>query len=99
MRIIMAGAIAALLAGGAPAGSETTIGFNNFLGQNDALWPDVMKPWITEIETATEGRVKFTVPGSSLAPPPELLNSVQQGVVDGAVSMVGFVRETDSELQ
>lgn len=99
MRIIMAGAIAALLAGAAPAVSETTIVFNNFLAPNDALWTDVMKPWITEIETATEGRVKFTVPDSSLAPPPELLNSVQQGVMDGAFSMVGFVRETNPELQ
>jgi TRAP-type C4-dicarboxylate transport system substrate-binding protein len=95
----MAGAIAALLAGAAPAVSETTIVFNNFLAPNDALWTDVMKPWITEIETATEGRVKFTVPDSSLAPPPELLNSVQQGVMDGAFSMVGFVRETNPELQ
>ena len=99
MRILTAGAIAALLAGATPAISETTIVFNNFLAPNDSLWTDVMKPWIADIETATEGRVKFTVPDSSLAPPPELLNSVQQGVMDGAFSMVGFARETNPELQ
>ncbi len=99
MRMMKAGLIAALLAGASPAVSETTIVFNNFLAPNDSLWTDVMQPWLADIETATEGRVKFTVPDSSLAPPPELLNSVQQGVMDGAFSMVGFARETNPELQ
>lgn len=99
MHMMKAGLLSALLLGASPAISETTIVFNNFLAPNDALWTDVMKPWIAEIETVTEGRVKFTVPDSSLAPPPELLNSVQQGVMDGAFSMVGFVRESNPELQ
>lgn len=99
MQMLKAGALAALLMGASPAISETTIIFNNFLAPNDALWTDVMKPWIADIEVATEGRVKFTVPDASLAPPPELLNSVQQGVMDGAFSMVGFVRESNPELQ
>jgi TRAP-type C4-dicarboxylate transport system substrate-binding protein len=87
------------LSGASPAISETTIVFNNFLAPNDALWTDVLKPWIADVEAVTEGRVKFTVPDASLAPPPELLNSVQQGVMDGAFSMVGFVRESNPELQ
>ncbi len=99
MQMLKAGAIAALIMGASPAISETTIVFNNFLAPNDSLWTDVMSPWIAEIEGVTEGRVKFTVPDSSLAPPPELLNSVQQGVMDGAFSMVGFARETNPELQ
>lgn len=99
MRRMTAGLFAALLAGASPALSETTLVFNNFLAPNDSLWTDVMQPWIAEIEGVTEGRVKFTVPDSSLAPPPELLNSVQQGVMDGAFSMVGFVRESNPELQ
>ena len=99
MKMHKAGIFAALMLGASPAISETTIVFNNFLAPNDALWTDVMQPWIADIESATEGRVKFTVPDSSLAPPPELVNSVQQGVMDGAFSMVGFVRETNPELQ
>lgn len=99
MRMMKVGLIAALMAGASPAVSETTIVFNNFLAPNDSLWTDVLKPWITDIETATEGRVTFTVPDSSLAPPPEILNSVQQGVMDGAFQMVGFLRESNPELQ
>ena len=94
-----AGLLAALLAGAQPAASETTIVFNNFLAPNDALWTDVMLPWIADVERVTEGRVKFTVPAASLAPPPELLNSVQQGVADGAFQMVGFLRQAHPELQ
>ncbi|MDP2087370.1 MAG: TRAP transporter substrate-binding protein DctP [Gemmobacter sp.] len=99
MKLLKAGLLAALIAGAQPAASETTIVFNNFLSPNDALWTDVMLPWIADVEKATEGRVKFTVPASSLAPPPELLNAVQQGVADGAFQMVSFLRAAHPELQ
>ncbi|WP_323042279.1 hypothetical protein [Gemmobacter sp.] len=98
MKVFKAGLLSALMLA-APASAETTIVFNNFLSPNDKLWLDVMKPWIADVEKATEGRVKFTVPSSSLAPPPEILNSVQQGVADGAFQMVGFLREKHPELQ
>ena len=99
MTMLKAGLLAALLAGAQPALAETTIVFNNFLAPNDALWTDVMLPWIGDVEKATEGRVKFSVPASSLAPPPELLNAVQGGVADGAFQMVGFLRAAHPELQ
>lgn len=99
MKLLKAGLMAALLAGAQPAASETTIVFNNFLAPNDALWTDVMLPWIADVEKATEGRVKFAVPAASLAPPPELLNAVQNGVADGAFQMVGFLRQSNPELQ
>ncbi len=99
MSMLKGGVLSAAILAAGPAASDTTIVFNNFLAPNDALWTDVIKPWITEIETATEGRVKFTVPDSSLALPPEILNSVQQGVMDGGFQMVGFLRESNPELQ
>ena len=99
MKIFKAGLLSALMLAAQPAAADTTIVFNNFLSPNDKLWLDVMKPWIADIERVTEGRVKFTVPASSLAPPPEILNSVQQGVADGAFQMVGFLREQHPELQ
>jgi TRAP-type C4-dicarboxylate transport system substrate-binding protein len=99
MSILKGGLVSAALLASTPALAQTTIIFNNFLAPNDSLWTDVLKPWIDEIETATEGRVTFTVPDSSLAPPPEILNSVQQGVMDGGFQMVGFLRESNPELQ
>lgn len=98
MKMFKAGLLSALMLA-TPATADTTIVFNNFLSPNDKLWLDVMKPWIDDIERVTEGRVKFAVPSSSLAPPPEILNSVQQGVADGAFQMVGFLRESHPELQ
>jgi TRAP-type C4-dicarboxylate transport system substrate-binding protein len=99
MKLLKTGLLAALLMGAQPAASDTTILFNNFLSPNDALWTDVIAPWIADVERVTEGRVKFSIPAASLAPPPELLNSVQQGVADGAFQMVSFLRESHPELQ
>lgn len=99
MKITRLGWVAAACMAVQPAFADTTILFNNFLGPNDALWTDVLHPWINDIQTATEGRVTFSVPDASLAPPPELLNAVQQGVVDGAFQMVSFLRESNPELQ
>lgn len=100
MKLFKAGLAAALLAMPVvPAAAQTTIIFNNFLSPNDALWTDVMLPWIADIERVTEGRVTFSVPAASLAPPPELLNAVNAGVADGAFQMVAFLRQSNPELQ
>ncbi|MCB1342012.1 MAG: TRAP transporter substrate-binding protein DctP [Pseudooceanicola sp.] len=99
MKLLKAGLLSALLLGAQQVAADTKIVFNNFLSPNDALWTDVMLPWIADIERVTEGRVTFTVPASSLAPPPELFNAVQQGVADGAFQMVGFLRQSNPEMQ
>ena len=54
MNMLKAGLIAALMAGVQPAAAETTIVFDNFLAPNDALWTDVMLPWIADVEKVTE---------------------------------------------
>lgn len=99
MKTCKYGLLAAALLSSQAASADTTILFNNFLGPNDALWTDVMAPWIEDIGRVTEGRVTFTVPAASLAPPPGILNAVQQGVMDGAFQMVGFLRESNPEFQ
>ena len=99
MKLLKAGVLSALMLAAQPVVADTKIIFNNFLSPDDALWTDVLVPWIADVERVTEGRVTFTVPASSLAPPPGLLNAVQQGVVDGAFQMVGFLRESNPELQ
>lgn len=90
---------AALMASPLAAQADTTIVFNNFLGPNDTLYTDVIHPWLNEIEAQTDGRVTFHVPEATLAPPPELLSMVQQGIADGGFIMTGFLEGSNPLLQ
>lgn len=90
---------AAMLVAPLAAQADTTILFNNFLGPNDTLYTDIIQPWLRDIETQTEGRVTFQVPESSLAPPPEQLTMVQQGIADGGFIMTGFLEGSNPLLQ
>ncbi|MCZ4256659.1 hypothetical protein O4H53_14000 [Sulfitobacter sp. G21635-S1] len=81
------------------AQADTTIVFNNFLGPTDGLYTDIIQPWLSDIEAETEGRVTFHVPEASLAPPPELLTMVQQGIADGGFIMTGFLEGSNPLLQ
>ncbi|MFV0382766.1 TRAP transporter substrate-binding protein DctP [Paracoccus sp. (in: a-proteobacteria)] len=92
-------AMSAFLALPVGASAETTILFNNFIGPNDTLYTQVIRPWLDEIETVTEGRVNFEIPEASLAPPPELLTMVQQGIADGGYIMTGFLEGSNPLLQ
>nr|WP_254868650.1 TRAP transporter substrate-binding protein DctP [Phaeobacter sp. HF9A] len=81
------------------AQADTTILFNNFLGPSDTLYTDVIHPWLQDIEAQTEGRVNFQIPEASLAPPPEQLTMVQQGIADGGFIMTGFLEGSNPLLQ
>lgn len=100
MTLFKAALSAALLALPAtPLAAQTTIIFNNFLSPNDALWQGILQPWLRDIEAATQGRVTFATPESSLAPPPEILNAVRAGVADAGFQMVAFQRQSNPEMQ
>ncbi|MDX5401784.1 MAG: hypothetical protein LPK02_05425 [Rhodobacterales bacterium] len=92
-------AAAAALALATPVAAQTNILFNNFLSPNDEVNKLVINPWIADIARVTEGRVTFSQPESSLAPPPEILNAVQQGIADGGFLMVGFLENSNPLLQ
>jgi len=79
--------------------AETTVLFNNFLPPADVTNRNVVQPWLKSIEMATEGRVKIEQPTATLAPPPELLNAAQQGIVDASFIMVGFLDKSNPLLQ
>lgn len=81
------------------APAQTTILFNNFLPEADVTNRNVVQPWLKSIEEATEGRVVVEQPVASLAPPPELLNTVQQGMADAGFIMVGFLENSNPLLQ
>lgn len=80
-------ALAAADASAAP----TTVLFNEFAPPPHILNKGVMGPWMKEVETATQGRVKFQVPANNLAPPPRQLDIVRSGIADGAYIFNGFL--------
>ncbi len=51
----------------------------------------MMKPWTDEITKATDGRVKFDIPTSSLAAPPQQMDGVVKGVFDMAYQFHGLM--------
>ncbi len=81
------------------ASADTTVLFNNFLPPPDVTNRTVVQPWLESIEAVTDGRVTIEQPSASLAPPPELLNTVQQGIADAGFIMVGFLENSNPLLQ
>jgi TRAP-type C4-dicarboxylate transport system substrate-binding protein len=84
---------AALLAAALPMGAaaQTTVLFNFFIQPSHPVNTRILKPWTEEITKATEGRVKFDIPPSSLAAPPQQLDGVVKGVFDMAYQFHGLM--------
>jgi TRAP-type C4-dicarboxylate transport system substrate-binding protein len=98
MTFLRALTAASVLAMATPLAAQTIL-FNNFLSPNDEVNLQVINPWVADIARVTEGRVTVTQPEASLAPPPEILNAVQQGIADGGFMMVGFLENSNPLLQ
>ena len=86
---LAAAALAALLPLGAFA--QTTVLFNFFIQPSHPVNTRIIKPWTDEITKATEGRVKFDIPSSSLAAPPQQMDGVVKGVFDMAYQFHGLM--------
>ncbi len=80
----------ALLAGASAAQADTRILLNCF-PPSKHVWCEALRSWAEQVESVTEGRVQVTVPPKSLAPPPEQLNSVRNGLFDAAFVFNGFI--------
>lgn len=90
-RIFIVSLLSLLFYGSAAA--ETRILFNSFFPPQHFLTKDVMHGWAKEVEQATDGRVKVTIPAKSAAPPPRLWDAVSSGIVDGAYMFNGLVEQ------
>lgn len=87
--------VGALLAATAVAGSaaaETRLSFNILYPQTHFAWP-VFQAWADDIAEATDGEVIIDFPAQSVAPPPGILDSVRNSVVDGGFIFNGFIRD------
>lgn len=92
MRLIAAAlAVAALIP--AAQAQETKILFNSFIQPKHPLNTLVLNPWLADVTKATDGRVKFEVPPSSLAAPSQQYEATVKGVMDAAYQFNGFLTD------
>lgn len=99
MRKLLFAAGCMLVAAISPASATTTVLFSLFAPPTSPTVTKVMAPWLKDIERVTEGRVKIVTPPQSLAPPPEQLNMVANGVADGAYQFNAFLQKSHPLLQ
>lgn len=91
--LMITGAFAlAALTASAPAQAAETILFNCFFPPRHYVCTDFLPELGERISMATEGRVKLRMPPKSLAAPPDQMEAVTNGVMDGAVQFNGFLR-------
>lgn len=79
--------VALALAVGVAAGAAhatTTLVINELLPPADAFNLQILHPWATAVEQATDGRVRISLPNAPLAAPAQLWGAVTSGIVDGA---------------
>ncbi|MDU8912288.1 TRAP transporter substrate-binding protein [Aestuariicoccus sp. MJ-SS9] len=88
-----AGAAAVLAAPGiARAQESVTLRLHQFLPPPAPVPAKILKPWGAELEAATDGRIKIQhFDAMSLGGrPPELMDQARDGVVDMAMTVVGY---------
>lgn len=76
-----------------PAVAEEELIFNVFIPRPAPLFKNALEPWAREVEAASNGALKITIPTSSLAPPAKQYDIVQDGVADLSVAPLAFKRK------
>jgi TRAP-type C4-dicarboxylate transport system substrate-binding protein len=85
---IVAGA--ALAATGDSAGAQTTLKYNNWLPPTHNQLVLAIRPWIAEVEKASNGRIKIEVPPASLGAPVRQYDLAFEGVADIVAAVHGY---------
>jgi TRAP-type C4-dicarboxylate transport system substrate-binding protein len=89
--IALAALSALALSAAAASAQTTTLVFNSFVQPKHPLNVLVLLPWAADVEKATQGRVKITIPPTTAAPPPQVMDATQKGIVDGGYVFNAFV--------
>lgn len=77
----------------APAFAQEELIFNVFIPRPAPLYKNALEPWAREVEAASNGALKITIPTSSMAPPAKQYDIVQDGVADISVAPLAFRRK------
>ena len=82
-RVLMVALVAAGLAAGQPAHAQTTtLTMSSWVSPQHHLTSVVLQGWATEVEKATDGRVKFQMLPKHPSAPPGTFDAVRDGLVD-----------------
>jgi TRAP-type C4-dicarboxylate transport system substrate-binding protein len=65
-----------------PAAAQTTLTMSSWVSPQHHLTANVLQGWATEVEKATNGRVKFTMLPKHPSAPPGTFDAVRDGLVD-----------------
>jgi TRAP-type C4-dicarboxylate transport system substrate-binding protein len=74
----------------ASASAQVTLNVNSWVGPNHLLVADVTMPFCTDVETATQGRVKCNLLAKAVAAPPQTLDAVKDGLADISFIVHGY---------
>jgi TRAP-type C4-dicarboxylate transport system substrate-binding protein len=92
IRTAAAGAIAAAALAGSAMAQEVTLRLHQFLPPPAPVPAQILKPWGERVEAASDGRIQIQhFDAMSLGGrPPELMDQARDGVVDLAMTLVGY---------
>lgn len=79
------------LAGAMPAfAQDVTLRYSNWLPPTFFTWEKVLQPWLKEIETVTDGRVKVVVTPKVVGAVPAQYDVVRDGLADMSLIVSGY---------
>ncbi|MDP2700556.1 MAG: TRAP transporter substrate-binding protein [Candidatus Rokubacteria bacterium] len=81
-RFVLAALAAGIIAAAQPALAQTTLTMSSWVSPQHHLTSVVLQGWATEVEKATNGRVKFTMLPKHPSAPPGTFDAVRDGLVD-----------------
>ncbi|MGC0224553.1 TRAP-type C4-dicarboxylate transport system, substrate-binding protein [Pseudooceanicola nitratireducens] len=92
MTTVAAATLAAGLAPGLATAQEVTLRLHQFLPPVATVPAKILKPWASEVEAASDGRIKIEHYDSMTlgGKPPELIDQAIDGVADIVMTVVGY---------
>ena len=92
IKATLAGLVTAAAIGGSAVAQEVTLRLHQFLPPPATVPAKILKPWAEGVEKASDGRIKIEhFDAMALGGrPPELMDQARDGVVDLAMTVVGY---------
>ena len=93
IQTLLAGAAMVAFSFTGSAQAQTTLTFSSWVPPTTHVVTDILQPWMAEVETATEGRVKIRMLPKPVGSPPQHWELARKGVAD--VTIGNFTYEPE----